>query len=127
MTLILDDFLPVRLVSANKRIHHMVRAQVCAYWRQIGLDFIRDNYGVADPNGGPWYQKAHIVVTFRFPTLIRRDVHNYYPYVVKPLVDGFIDAQLLLDDSDRYLIGPDVRRDLERGPHRLTIDIEDAP
>jgi hypothetical protein len=36
-----------------------------------------------------------------------------------------VDARLLPDDSDRYLIGPDVRRDPERGPHRIVIEIED--
>ena len=32
---LLDDLTSTRLVSGNRRIHHMVRAQVCAYWRKL--------------------------------------------------------------------------------------------
>lgn len=39
--------------------------------------------------------------------------------------DGLVDARLLLDDDDRHLVGPDVRRDLSRGPCRITLRIED--
>ena len=124
--MILDDFNPRRLVSANRRIHHYVRAEVCAYWRGLGHDLIRDHYGTAEA-GESWHQRARIVVTFRFPDQRRRDVLNLYPYVVKPLIDGAVsDARLLPDDDDRHLIGPDIRRDLEPGPHRITVEVEDA-
>jgi hypothetical protein len=121
----LDDFEPRRLVSANRRIHHMIRAEVCAYWRRIGHDAVIDAYGYADV-GETWHTSVRMVMTFRFPDLRRRDSHNLYGYVIKPLVDGMVDARLLPDDSDRYLIGPDVRRDPDRGSHRIVIEIEDT-
>jgi hypothetical protein len=124
-TLVLDDFEPRRLVSANRRIHHMVRAEVCAYWRRLGHDLIVREYGHADV-GQTWHHSIRMVLTFRFPDLRRRDCHNLYGYVIKPLVDGCIDARLLPDDDDRHLIGPDVRRDHERGPHRIALRIEDV-
>ena len=121
--LILDDIEPTRLKSANQRLHHHVRADTARYWRKLGADLVRDNYGHAEV-GESWYQRARIVVTLRWPTLHHRDSHNYYPYVIKPLVDGMVDARLLPGDDDRFLIGPDVRRDFERGPHRIVVEIE---
>lgn len=122
--LVLEGFDPKRLISANRRIHHHVRAQTCRYWRQLGRDLVEREYGIAETT---WHQHVRIVVTFRFPNLIRRDANNFYPYVTKPLIDGFVDSRLLPDDNDRHLIGPDHRRDLERGPHRIHIDIQDLP
>jgi hypothetical protein len=125
-TLTLDDITATRLLSGNRRIHHMVRSQVCAYWRKLAHDTAIDAYGYADI-GCTWHTKARITVTIRFPDLRRRDVSNLYPYVAKPLVDGLIDARILPDDDDLHIIGPDMRRDPERGPHRIVISIEDTP
>jgi crossover junction endodeoxyribonuclease RusA len=125
-TLTIDVAHPRRLVSGNRRIHHMVRAEVCAYWRKLAHDVAVDAYGYADV-GQAWHQKARIVVWVRFPDKRRRDVSNLYPYVAKPLVDGLVDARVLPDDDDHHLIGPDLRRDLTRGPHQVRIDIEDIP
>lgn len=123
--LVLDDLVATRLISGNRRIHHMVRAQVCAYWRKLAHDVAIAGYGHADV-GCTWHTRAHIVITARFPDLRRRDVSNLYPYVAKPIVDGLVDARVLPDDDDLHVVGPDLRRDPERGPHRLTIRIEDV-
>lgn len=122
----LESFDARRLVSANRRIHHHVRAETCRYWREVGRNLVAFHYGT--PEDGAWLQRARIVVTFRFPTGRVRDCMNLYPYVVKPLVDGMVtDAGLLPGDDDRYLIGPDIRRDLQRRPHRITVDVEPLP
>lgn len=122
--IVLDDITATRLVSGNRRIHHMVRANVCAYWRKLAHDAAVDAYGWADV-GETWHQRAHITVTIRFPDKRRRDVSNLYPYVAKPLVDGLVDARVIPDDDDLHVIGPDLRRDPEKGPHRVVIDIRD--
>jgi len=119
------DFDPKQLISANRRIHHHQRAQVCSYWRELARKAVLHEYGTADA-GCSWHQRVRIVVTVRFPDLRRRDVGNLYPYVAKPIVDGLVDGRLVPDDDDRHVIGPDMRRDPERGPHRITIRIEDA-
>lgn len=122
--IVLDDITATRLVSGNRRIHHMVRANVCAYWRKLAHDAAVEAYGWADV-GQTWHQRAHITVTIRFPDKRRRDVSNLYPYVAKPLVDGLVDARVIPDDDDLHVIGPDLRRDPEKGPHRVVIDIRD--
>jgi hypothetical protein len=71
----LGDLVPTRLVSGNRRIHHMVRANVCAYWRKLAHDVATDAYGYADV-GQTWHTRARIVVTVRFPDKRRRDVSN---------------------------------------------------
>lgn len=123
--ILLEDINPRRLVSANRRIHHMVRSQVCAYWRELARNAARDAYGIAD-EGCTWHRRARVVITYRFPDLRRHDVGNLYPYVAKPIVDGLVDAKILPDDDDLHCIGPDARRDPERGPHRIAISVEEV-
>ena len=122
--IVLDDINPRRLISANRRIHHMVRAEVCGYWRKLAHDAAIAAYGWADV-GETWHHRVRVVVEVRFPDLRRRDVGNLYPYVAKPIVDGLVDARVIPDDDDHHCIGPDLRRDHERGPARLVVRIED--
>lgn len=122
--LLLEGFDAKRIVTGNRRLHHHQRAQVAAYWRGLAYELARAEIGVPDEHCH-WWIRARIVITFRFPDLRRRDVSNLYPFVAKPLVDGLVDARVLPDDDDRHLIGPDLRRDLARGPHLIRIDIED--
>lgn len=120
----LVDVDPAKLVSANRRIHHMTRATTCAYWRKAAHDAAIEAYGWADV-GQAWHNRVRIVLTVRFPDKRRRDVGNLYPYVAKPIVDGLVDARLVYDDDDTHVVGPDLRRDPDRGPLRIRIDIED--
>lgn len=53
-------------------------------------------------------ERVHITVYIDYPDRRRRDAHNLYP-TVKPIIDGLVDAGVLIDDSDRHLIGPDLR------------------
>jgi hypothetical protein len=123
--IVLEDIDPRRLVSANRRIHHMVRAKVCAYWRELARDAATAAYGVAD-DGCTWHRRARITITYRFPDLRRRETANLYTYVAKPIVDGLVDARVIPDDDDLHCIGPDARRDHDRGPHRITIAVEEV-
>lgn len=124
--IVLDDINQRRLVSTNRRIHHMVRAEVCAYWRGLAFAAARNAYGMAD-EGCYWHNRVRIEVWYRFPDRRRRETSNLYSYVAKPLVDGLVDARVIKDDDDFTVIGPDARRDPERGPHRIVIRIEDLP
>ena len=116
--MMIEDFDPKRLVSANRRIHHHQRADLARYWRPLGE---KAATGV-EPR-----DLAHLTFWFRFPTNHRRDIANLYPYVVKPLVDGMSeDAGFVPGDDDRHLI-VDMRRDWPNGPHRIRITVADYP
>ena len=75
----------------------------------------------------PHLQSAHVTAYIQYRTNGRADPHNAMP-TLKALIDGLVqDYGLLPDDSDKYLTGPDMRRDTGRAqPHthrvRLTID-----
>lgn len=124
--LVIDDLDPTKLVSANVKLHRAVAGKVRAYWRQLAHDTAVAAYGHAD-DGETWHTRVHITLTFRFPTNRRRDTPNLYSYVGKPIVDGLVDAQIVPDDDDFTVIGPDMRRDPEKGEPRILITIEDLP
>lgn len=124
--LVIDDVDPAKLVSANRRIHHHHRADVQRHWRTIARDVAHQAYGHAD-EGQTWHQRVRILITYRFPDRRRHDTGNLYSYVAKPIVDGLVDARVVPDDDDLHVQGPDPRRDFTRGPHRITITIQDLP
>lgn len=105
---------PVRLISANERLHFHVKARLTQAWRSLAC---------ACAYARPHYDHAHITVSIRFPTNHRRDVGNYYP-TAKAIVDGLVDAGVLDDDDDSRVIGPDLRRERPNGPLRVTVHIE---
>ena len=53
-------------------------------------------------------QRVHITASIDYPDRRRRDAHNLMPSI-KPIIDGLVDAGVLVDDSDTHLIGPDLR------------------
>lgn len=57
----------------------------------------------------PFPNRMHATAYLRFPTERRRDPANWYP-TVKAVVDGIVDAGVLVDDSQEYLVGPDMRQ-----------------
>ena len=111
---------PGWVVSSNRRLHWSHRHQVQQYHRGMATIMFRRPPFTFD--------RARITVTFAFPTRRKRDVANLYDLVVKPTVDGLVDAGLLPDDDDTHLVGPDIRRSPEpspRGKVRITVRVED--
>ena len=108
---------PKWFVSANQRIHWGRRAAVQKHWREQARVAAKwwGNYDE------PMYRRATVEAVFRFPTNRRRDVHNLVPLVVKPSIDGCVDANLIHDDDDRHLLSTTVSRAAENGPHELTL------
>lgn len=121
---VLDEVDPKQIISANKKLHHQQAGKVRRYWRALAHAAALDAYGYAD-EGCSWHQRARITIWVRWPDRRRHDVGNLYSYVAKPIVDGLVDARLLPDDDDLHLVGPDLRRDLDRGPHQLSIYVTD--
>ena len=124
MTILIEDINPRHLVSANVKLHHHVAGTLRRHWRKTAKNAALAAYGTAD-EGQAWHDRARIILTFRFPDRRRHDTPNLYNYVGKPIVDGLVNARILPDDDDLHLIGPDMRRDPDRGPHRITVTILD--
>jgi len=90
------------MMSANARKHWSARHRITKYWRHLA-------HVLAKQSKIPALAKARIVVTFSFGDQRRRDSANFYP-VAKAITDGIVDAGVLVDDSDKYVEGPDSRR-----------------
>lgn len=89
------------LLNANRRVHWRKRAELTKTIREAAYLLAQGNV--------PALQRARIVVEYRPPDRRRRDAGNLAPSA-KAAVDGLVDAGVLPDDSDDYLIGPDMRR-----------------
>lgn len=78
------------------RRRHVVKAwREAAYWKAVQA-------------GIPRLPRAYILAELCFNDRRHRDPANYYP-TVKAAVDGLVDAGVLPDDSQDYLVGPDMR------------------
>lgn len=89
-------------LNSNDRKHFHAKAPITAGWRATAAT-------AATQAEIPQLDRAHIVVTFTFKDKRRRDVGNLYP-TAKAIVDGIVDAGVLVDDDDAHLLGPDLRR-----------------
>lgn len=92
---------PAPWLNANQT-HKRRPDKLIRLWRDAGL--VHARYARL-----PKLQRAHILAELRFGDNRRRDAGNFYP-TLKALVDGLVDYRLLPDDSDDYLVGPDLRR-----------------
>jgi crossover junction endodeoxyribonuclease RusA len=89
-----------RIINANQRSHWARKAELTRFLRTEAS---------LHAHGIPPMTRAHLTVHVGWPDKRRRDVSNIAP-TLKACIDGFVsDARLLPDDSDAYLIGPDLR------------------
>lgn len=112
-TIVLEP--PCDLINANSRLHHHAKAKLTRIWRAAAKE-------AAHELGPIHFERAHIVISYRFPTNHRREVSNLQP-TSKAICDGLVDARVVPDDSDDYVTGPDNRRERPNGPLRVTITI----
>jgi hypothetical protein len=93
------------LLTSNQRLHWREKADRSSRLRLIGLVSGQRYLH----KGKPMLTKQHCTVTIDWPDKRRRDAHNLMP-TIKPIIDGLVsDAGLLPDDSDQFLVGPDLR------------------
>jgi hypothetical protein len=102
-------------ISANDRYGHHAKARRTKLWRKAG------KFAVAGWEGEPlpW---ARLIVWYRFPDGRRRETSNLQP-TSKAIVDGLVDAGLLLDDRDEFVDGPDNRREWPNGQHAVVVQV----
>lgn len=110
---------PCAYINANDRMHHHAKAKLTRGWRKLTAAMLTTS---GEPV--PAYGRAHITITYRFPTNHRREVSNLQP-TSKAIVDGLVDAGLIPDDDDLHVVGPDNRREWPNGTRRVTVTIEE--
>jgi Holliday junction resolvase RusA-like endonuclease len=107
---------PADFINANQRLHHHAKAKLTKAWREAaGLHAkYAEDYRQ--------YDRAHITIAYRFPNNRRRETSNLQP-TSKAIVDGLVDAGVIPDDSDEFVVGPDNRRHVPNGSPLVTITI----
>lgn len=91
---------PCQFINSNQRLHRMAQAKLTKTWREAAA--------VAGASVGPLQPPVRIVAHIWKPRGGRYDPNNLAP-TTKAIVDGFVDAGILADDSVEYVVGPDHR------------------
>lgn len=102
----------LKLLNANQRIHHRVRADLTAAIRGASQAACSENEhmraALATANPHPVCERAYILGVLHPGSRRRIDPANFYPSF-KAAVDGLVDAGVLEDDDHTRLVGPDMR------------------
>lgn len=94
---------PCEWINSNQRAHRMEVARRVKAWRNAAY------LAAVNPMRGNGFQRpVRIVCTFHKTRNGRWDVGNLYP-TAKAIVDGFVDAGVIPDDSNEWVTGPDMR------------------
>ena len=59
-------------------------------------------------NHGTFDQQVRVIIWLSFPDSRERDPANWADSG-KPAIDGLVDAGVFVDDSSKYVVGPDYR------------------
>ena len=90
-------------MNANHRPNRWEKARQTKEWREHAAECARRS-GVP-----PLAGVVRVIATVHIKDNRRREVSNTFP-TLKAILDGFVDANVLADDSDKHVIGPDPRR-----------------
>lgn len=93
---------PAVPLTLNQRFHFRKEAQIVKVWRAEAAKLAKV-YRV------PSFGRAYITITVQHTTGHHRDALNWAA-TGKAIVDGLVDAGVLEDDCDCYVVGPDMRR-----------------
>lgn len=110
---------PDEWINANDRMHHMVKARLTKAWRWAAC------VAAKDARLPTFDQRVHITAHVHKLHGRQYDATNWAP-TAKAAVDGLRDAGVLVDDSNKHVVGPDMRAG-ERATGRayLTLTIEE--
>lgn len=102
----------LRLLNANQRLHHRVRAEITRSLRGAAMAACSESTdmraALVAAGDGPALHRAYILGVLHPPSRRRADAANWYPSF-KAAVDGLVDAGVLEDDDHTRLVGPDMR------------------
>lgn len=109
---------PCEPISANARLHHHVKAKRTAAWRAR-------SHVAAIQAGKPRLDHAHVRAFVHRTDRRSYDAGNWYP-TAKACLDGIVAAGCLPDDSNAYVLGPDMREGDKAETFTVTITLDDA-
>lgn len=102
----------LKLLNANQRPHHAVKAKLTAAIRAAAMQACSEDptmrAALVSAGEQPVMQRAYILGVLHPPSRRRADPANWYPSF-KAAVDGLVDAGVLEDDDHTRLVGPDMR------------------
>lgn len=104
---------PCAWLNSNDRRHRMAEAKLVKEWRESAYS--------AAVGIEPFTEQVHITAHIWKPRAGRYDAGNLYP-TAKACVDGLVDRGILADDSNRFVVGPDMRHG-GKGPAALVLTI----
>lgn len=102
--LIIEFDAPTTPVSTNRanRLHWAHRHRLLKPWRYAAFD-ATIKAPLSSIRSLASHEKLVVTVHLPFKTNRRRDPHNYVGTNVKAIVDGLVDAGLLVDDTAEYV------------------------
>lgn len=85
----------MKILSANDRVHYRTKAKLIKDIRTLAKELARDI---------PPLDQVHVTGIFYAENNRRRDCSNSLFYPVKSGLDGIVDAGVLKDDSDKFVL-----------------------
>lgn len=104
-------------LSSNQRLHWAAKAKRTAWLRAMAHERAVSRMRHTKP--------VHITAHIGYPTNGKADPANAHP-TVKAIVDGLVQAGVLVEDSHEWVTGPDYRRDAKlapKGMHTVRLEI----
>jgi hypothetical protein len=127
--LIIDVPAPCAWINSNDRKHRMAAAKLTSIWRNAGtaavLELNRQRKAAGEGPAPTFMGRVRIVAKIFKPKANRFDPNNLHP-TTKAIVDGLVQAGLLIDDDHKHVLGPDHRYG-GKGEPRIVLTIEEAP
>ena len=106
---------PCKPINSNHRLNTYVKAERTRLWRARAQV-------AAIQAGKPRFERAHVRAIVGYPTARSYDAGNFYP-TAKACLDGIVSAGCLPDDSNDYVVGPDMREGDKAPVFTLTITL----
>ena len=122
--LVLDVPAPCKFINANDRPHWRKKADLTAAWREAGRKAIQD-LDARSMAPLPFEGRVRVLAHIWKQRRGLYDPNNLNP-TTKAILDGIVDAGVLIDDSFTYVDGPDHRHG-GYGQPRIVFTIEEAP
>ena len=108
---------PCGWLNSNQRFHRMEHARRVASWRNAA------DFAATSAQHDSFLEPVHITVTIHKTRAGRWDVGNLYP-TAKAIVDGLVDAGVIPDDSNEWVVGPDMRAGEKRAEPCVVVRVE---